>query len=370
MEKIYLTSVRQKNFTFHTLVADPRKIVTLMKRIEADEVQESQRPWSKKKVQEIVEYIMGQLSLDKQKYNVNGLIPNAPIINLIGKFEILHDENDMPYILFPETEEEAKEFAGCIEVIDGQHRVLAFAPDLRDPLFSDDTPYEMIFSVFCKLTEDEKKELFMVTNEKQTKIGDDLLRLMRKALCLLGQNEKYFDLVCKMNTEEISPLKNRIMIGADKVKKGYKEKQLSNILEQTSVYDRLETEGFTSNNSKCKLLSLYLRAWENVYQVSFQTPSDSTLTKISGIRYIMYLLPTFFEILKGSTTHPDEKSLKEIIQKLPLATGIPNVFTDPSASLAFRGGGATVKMGKEHSTLLMKYAYATMPKFNLAEGFK
>lgn len=81
-------------------------------------------------------------------------------------------------------------------MIDGQHRLLAFAPDLRDPLFSDDTPYEMIFSVFYKLTESEKKELFMVTNEKQTKIESNLLRLMRKALNLLGANEVIFDLVC------------------------------------------------------------------------------------------------------------------------------------------------------------------------------
>lgn len=370
MKKFTLTPVHQKNFVFYTMVADPRELVTIMKYTEAEEVQENQRPWSKKKVQEIVEYVMGCLTLDKQKYSVNGLIPNAPIINLIGKFEIMHDENDIPYILFPESEEELKAYADCIEVIDGQHRILAFAPDLRDPLFSDDTPYQMIFSVFCKLTEDEKKELFMVTNEKQTKIEGNLLRLMRKALCLLGHNEEYFDLVCKMNTEEISPLKGRVMIGASKVKKGYKEGQLSKILEQSTVYDRLETENFDIINSKCKLLSTYLKSWESIYKVSFQTPSDSTLTKISGIRYILYLLPAFFDILKGSKMLPSEKSFKEIIQKLPLATGIPDVFTDPATTLAFRGGSATVKLAKEHSTMLIKYVTATKPNFDLSEGFK
>ena len=370
MKKIYLTEVHQKNHIFYAMVADPREIVTVMKRAEADAVQENQRPWSRKKVQEIVEYVMGCLTLDRQKYKANGLIPNAPIVNLIGKFDIQHEENNMPYILFPETEEELRTYAASIEVIDGQHRLLAFASDLRDPLFSDSTPYEMIFSVFCKLTEDEKKELFMVTNDKQNKIENNLLRLMRKALSLLGNNEEYFDLVCKMNTEEISPLKDRIMVGANKVKNGYKEGQLSKILEQTSVYDRLDMESFDTINSKCKLLSTYLKSWESIYKVSFQSPSGSALTKISGIRYIMYLLPGCFDILKSSKTPPSEKSFKEIIQQLPLATGIPDVFTDPVSSLAFRGGGATVKLAKEHSSLLVRYATATRPDFDLSKGFK
>ena len=369
MKKYILTPVTQKNHTFYSMGADPREIVTAVKRAEAEEAQENQRPWSKKKVLEIVEYVMGRLTLDKQKFSVNGLIPNAPIINLIGKFEILYD-GDSPYILFPETEEEQAAYQDCLEVIDGQHRLLAFAPDLRDPLFSDDTPYEMIFSVFYKLTESEKKELFMVTNEKQTKIESNLLRLMRKALNLLGANEVIFDLVCRMNTEEISPLKGRIVVGSGKIRKGYKELQLSKILEDSSVFQRLEAENFDSLDSKCKLLSTYLYAWEHVYGVSFQAPTDATLTKISGIRYIMYLLPTILEILKNNNTAPTEKAFKELIQKLPLATGVSDVFTDPSTVLAFRGGGATVKLAKEHSTLLMKHATATKPNFDLSEGFK
>ena len=370
MKKIYLTPVHQKNHIFYTMVADPREIVTVMKRAEAEEVQESQRPWSKKQVMEIVAYVMGYLTLDKKKYKVIGLIPNEPIINLIGKFDILHDKNDNPYILFPETEAETKEYKGHIEVIDGQHRILAFAPDLRDPLFSDDTPYEMIFSVFCKLTEEEKKELFMVTNEKQKKIGDDLPRLMRKMLCLLGDSEKYFDLVNKMNTEEVSPLKGRIMVGASKIKKGYKEKQLSQILENSAVYDRLEEEGFDTINSKCKLLSLYLSAWENVYKVSFQSPANLTITKIGGIRYIMFLLPAFLDVLKTSKTKIEEKSFKELVRKLSLATGIADIFNDPVTSMTFRAGSAIEKMAIEHGKMLINYTSTTKPDFDLSEGFK
>ena len=60
MKKYILTPVTQKNHTFYSMVADPREIVTAVKRAEAEEAQENQRPWSKKKVLEIVEYVMGR----------------------------------------------------------------------------------------------------------------------------------------------------------------------------------------------------------------------------------------------------------------------------------------------------------------------
>lgn len=49
MKKYILTPVTQKNHTFYSMVADPREIVTAVKRAEAEEAQENQRPWSKKK---------------------------------------------------------------------------------------------------------------------------------------------------------------------------------------------------------------------------------------------------------------------------------------------------------------------------------
>lgn len=78
MKKYILTPVTQKNHTFYSMVADPREIVTAVKRAEAEEAQENQRPWSKKKVLEIVEYVMGRLTLDKQKFSVNGLFQTHP----------------------------------------------------------------------------------------------------------------------------------------------------------------------------------------------------------------------------------------------------------------------------------------------------
>ena len=93
-------------------------------------------------------------------HRVLGLLPNAPIISFAENLEIQHDSNTGTYyVMFPETAEEFAQYANSIEIIDGQHRVLAFAEDLRDPEFSDGTRYEMIFSVFSPLGVEEKKEL-------------------------------------------------------------------------------------------------------------------------------------------------------------------------------------------------------------------
>jgi len=53
-----------------------------------------------------------------------------------------------------------------------------------------------------------------------------------------------------------------------------------------------------------------------------------------------------------------------------LATGITDVFNDPTTSLAFRGGEATVKLAKEHSAMLVKYATATKTKRDFSEAYK
>lgn len=41
MKKYILTPVTQKNHTFYSMVADPREIVTAVKRAEAEEAQET-----------------------------------------------------------------------------------------------------------------------------------------------------------------------------------------------------------------------------------------------------------------------------------------------------------------------------------------
>lgn len=368
MKSIELHPVKQKNVSFYAMVADPREVVRLMKRVKEKEVQDAQRPWSKRKVQEIAAFVAGRLEMSPT-YQATGLLPNAPILNITDKLRVRVEESTgRCYLLFPETREEFAAYQNCIEAIDGQHRLLAFAEDLRDPMLSDSQPYQMIFSVFDKLSIDEKRELFMITNEKQTKVDSNLLRLLKKNLNLLGDNEVVFDLVGQMNVEDFSPLKGRIMIGAESIPKGYKEGQLSKILLRSNAFDKLNRLTDGDLLLMCKVLSNYLRSWEELYAVSFRLPGKETLTKISGLRYILYLLPDMLDILGQRGRPASVENCRKLIEDLPAATGVANVFEDEQLSLAFRGEGATVKMAKDHGKALYSYTQQLSGIFNPTAG--
>ena len=77
-----------------------------------------------------------------------------------------------------------------------------------------------------------------------------------------------------------------------------------------------------------------------------------------------------FCMLKNNKTKIEEKSFKNLIRKLPLATGITDVFNDPITSTAFRAGSAIEKMAVEHGKMLISYTSTTKPDFDLSEGFK
>jgi DGQHR domain-containing protein len=368
MKKIPLYPVHQKSHTFFAMIADPRDIAAVMKRAKAAESQENQRPWSKSKVKEIARFVMGWMRIGANTHSVMGLLPNAPIISFSDNLTIEHDPStDSYYVLFPETIVEFAQYEDSIEVIDGQHRVLAFADDLRDPDFSDSTRYEMIFSVFQPLGMSEKKEIFMITNEKQTKVESNLLRLFKKQLQLLDDDERLFDLVNRLHTEDYSPLKGRVIIGSDNITKGYKEGQLSKILDKSGIYDKLARTTGDDEQKMCKGLSIYLQAWESVYQVSFKNPGKETLTKISGLRYILYLFSDMLDILKDQNKLATKANLEELIRLLPAATGIVDVFTSNETALAFRGEGATVKMAKDHGKVLVNYTKSMNSATNPAD---
>lgn len=368
MKSIELHLVKQKNVSFYAMVADPREVVRLMKRAKEKEVQDAQRPWSKRKVMEISAFVAGRLEMSPT-YQASGLLPNAPILNITDKLQVRKDSSTgRHYLLFPETPAEFAAYKNCIEVIDGQHRLLAFADDLRDPTFPNSQPYQMIFSLFDKLSIDEKRELFMITNEKQTKVDSNLLRLLKKDLNLLGDDEVVFDLVGQMNLEDFSPLKGRIMIGAESILKGYKEGQLSKILLRSNAFDKLNRLTDGDLLLMCRVLTNYLRAWESVYKVSFRLPGKDTLTKISGLRYILYLLPDMLDILGQRGKPASEENCQRLIEDLSAATGVVNVFTDEQLSLAFRGEGATIKMAREHGKALYSYTQQQTGIFNPTAG--
>ncbi|TYS51149.1 DGQHR domain-containing protein [Bacillus infantis] len=379
MIKIPLQKVVQKGKTFYVMVADPRTIVGLLPKVEAGSSQETQRPWLKKKVIEISSYVAGKLKIDAN-YRALGLIPNNPILVINHPLEIkketvevkngdITEEKDMYYIMIPTELEDGSIYEGSIDALDGQHRLRSFDPEFRDPKFSDHTPYQMIFSVFDDLSKNERKEIFMITNEKQDKVSTNLIRLLKKALGLLNEEEeKVFDITEGINVEPFSVLKGRIMFGSDKVLKGYKDTQLSKILSRSGTIDSFETYGIDNTEKKVKVISNYLKAWEEIFDVSYQDPGKDTLTKISGVRYVLYLFPSIFEILMKNQKPATKDNFKEIILKLPQATGIDNVFENPNTSLAFRGEGATVKLSKDHGKDLLTHINSENTNFDPTDG--
>lgn len=365
MKRYNLSRVCQKGKDFYVLIADPRIIVKLLVNYKAGEEQDTQRPWEEKRVKEIARYVSGKFKDDENKKAV-GLIPNAPILNIKTKIELQEDEQGT-FILLPETETEIKKLEGVIEAIDGQHRIRAFMDEYIDVDFAPETTYEMIFSVFFRLSKNEKKEIFMIINEKQNKVPGNLLRMYKRELDLLKGDEVVYDLVCILDTEDYSPLKGRIMIGSKKISKGYQESQISKILNKSDAYKQLEAL-VKDHNKMAKIISNYLMAWEQVYGVSYQDPGKETLTKISGIRYVLFLLPAMLDILATRKSVASVAEFKKVIEMLPDAVEVDDVFTDITTLPAFKGEGATISMAKQHATALKAYAQKNENNFDISEG--
>lgn len=365
MKRYNLTKVQQKGKTFYVLVADPRVIVRLLVNYKSGEEQDTQRPWEEKRVREIARYVSGKFKDDDNKKAV-GLIPNAPILNVKNKI-LLQEDGQGAFVMLPATSEEIKLYEGTIEAIDGQHRIRAFMEEYIDVDFASDTQYEMIFSVFFQLSKNEKKEIFMITNEKQVKVPGNLLRMYKRELDLLKGDEVVYDLVCILNSEDYSPLKGRIMIGSKKIKKGYQESQISKILNKSDSYRQLEAL-VSEHDTMAKIISNYLAAWEQVYGVSYQDPGKDTLTKISGLRYAFFLFPAMLDILGQRHKGASIAEFKKIIEMLPDATEVEDVFTDNATSSAFKSEGATITLAKHHVTALKAYEQKNKNRFNIAEG--
>jgi len=378
LKKIYLTKVNQKNKEFYAMVEDPRLIIELLPEIKAGESQEAQRPWTLSKVKEISSYVAGKVKMSAG-YSALGIIPNNPILAIKSPLEVkkeiirveiegISQKETRYYLQIPENDQERERYKGCVEAMDGQHRLIAFSQEHRDPLFSNSMSYNMVFSVFENLSMNERKEIFMITNEKQDKVSTNLIRLLKKALGLLGNEEKTFNIISSLNKEPYSVLHNRIMFGSKKITKGYKENQLSKIVEKSNTLDMLEKYAKNDIETMTRMLSNYLKAWEDVYKVSFQNPEKDILTKISGLRYILHLFPEIIELIVKHQKNASQDNFQEIIMKLPMATKVSNSFEDEAISLAFRGEGATIKLAKDHSKLLASYILSESTQFDPTVG--
>ncbi len=355
MRPIALIPVRQFGRTFYAGKLDPRLLIRLTDDIQVGDIQDAQRPLEEKHLREISAYVGEE----------HGMLPGSVMLstkrNEAGRLlkvqseqvEVLLEDGsrrreERYFLEIPDREAEFEAYQGTLDVIDGQHRIFAFREDFRSPDVKDDIPYEITFSLFEVPTVRERQMLFMVTNEKQKAVSGNLLLWLRQKLGLLSERErKYYPTITELNTEHCSPLKGRIIMSAERIPKGYKAKELVKILAKTFPENMLVDASPATEEQKFDALCRYLRGWEAFYGLSFQEPGKDTMTKISGLRYILWLFPLFWKHAIEEQRPLNDEFVGEMIQALQESTGQETLFEN---SADFRGEGATDKAVKDHSS--------------------
>lgn len=344
MKRIYVQKITQHDLTYYIGKTDPRDIVRVAAKIEVGTTQDAQRPLNGKRVKSIASYVD----------NERGLLPNTLVLATNNQCLQVHpisieDETgskvDLFYLDFPVTDQEFDDCENCIDVMDGQHRLYAFENDFRT--LKDATPYEIGFTLFITPTLSEQRKIFMVCNEKQEKVSGNLLMWFKEKLNMLqGPELTFYPLVNALNSENVSPLKGRIIMGGETIKNGIKAQQLIRVLDKAQM-QRLSAAGkILDDDQRFKLICTYLKAWEGVCGFSFQNPNhktDGPAYKISGIRYMIYLLPTVWEKSIAQKEQFTDAFVEDTLKQFISSKAIPydEFFTCSENSVWFKSETAT-----------------------------
>ncbi len=359
MKKVYLLKVVQHNITSYTGSLDARELVKLSKNIEVSTVQEAQRPLSGNKVKEIAQHVNS---------GEDGLIPGSIIIATTTPVVTVHPDHstgipNLYYMDFPETDHEFEQFKDSIEVMDGQHRLFSFREEYL--CLDNAVRYDMPFNMYIMPTLRQRRMIFKIANEKQDKVNANLLMWFREMLGMFSAKErKYHPLVKMLNEENNSLLKSRIIMGAEKIKYGIKGSQLVKIFDKAKLDSLVFRGAPLSDDQRFTLICEYLKGWQRATGCDFSTQERrfGPLTKISGLRYIVLLIPAMYEKIIAEHKEIDETVFSEIIAKLYVTMGTtPKDFFDedslyntdnPESLYAFRGEGATVSLSESHAAIL------------------
>lgn len=359
MKKIYLQKCMQHHTVSYVGTAGARELVRLARNIEIGAEQDAQRPLTGKKVKQIAEHVSS---------GDDGLLPGSIVIATTSSILEVHKAADsgipgLYYVDFPETDSEYVPYAGSIEIMDGQHRLFSFKEGML--LLDDDVPYDVPFSLYIQPTLRERRIIFKVANEKQDKVSPNLLMWIRTQLGLLSGAEKEFQpLIHLLNTENCSPLRGRIITGAERIKYGIMAQQLIKIFSKAKLSSLCLKGRAMDNKTRLTLICTYLKAWKKATGCDFSTQQREfgPLTKISGIRYIFLLLPGFYDTVVQRRMKFDEDNVAKMISQLYRQFGTtPKDFFDPGSSfnadnpdslLAFRSEGATTALAEAHAAII------------------
>ena len=114
-----------------------------------------------------------------------------------------------------------------------------------------------------------------------------------------------------------------------------------------------------SDSQMVQIISEYLSGWEKRYQLEFSKPRQDTMTKISGLRYILLLMPTFVDIAFNGQHKFNSDFVVDTIMDLEATKNVNPMDGETVFSvsvLSFRGEGATIQQAEDDGKALKAYA--------------
>lgn len=288
MKDIYLLEVKQHGTTRYVGSAPARDLVKMATKAELQAPQDAQRPINSKRLAEIADFVAADGTLSTSIV----IGTNSDIITVepagIAGIPMLYKMS------MPETDDEFKAYEDSFDIMDGQHRLFSFLVEYCK--LADSETFDITFEMYIKPTMRQRRLIFKNTNEKQEKVASNLLMWFREKLNMLNEKEQaYHGVVSLLNSEAKSPLKGRIIMGAEKITGGFKAEQIINILYKSDIKNIGSTN--LNEDKMLQLLSEYISGWENAVnsKISDRNKDLGAFSKIAGLRFMILMLPTFYE---------------------------------------------------------------------------
>ena len=347
MKDVYLFEVKQHNMKRYVGTTDAKDLVRLATTVELQTTQDAQRPINPKRLSDIADFVSADGTLSTSivigtKDNRIAVQP-ANIAGIPNLFKMS----------FPETDAEFAAFKDSFDIMDGQHRLFSFLKDYTK--LTDDDVFEITFEMYITPTMRERRLIFKNTNEKQEKVASNLLMWFREKLNMLNEKEQtYHTVVSLLNAESCSPLKNRIIMGAEKITGGYKAEQIITILDKADIKN-IGNPPLT-NDKMLTLISKYIIGWENAIgsKIVDRDKDLGAFSKIAGLRFMILMLPAFFEQAINDRTAFNQAYITATINKLFASYGIlPRDLFDKSSDY-FKNLGSNPFSAETPITILSK----------------
>ena len=209
--------------------------------------------------------------------------------------------------------------------------------------------------MYIKPTMREKRLIFKNTNEKQEKVASNLLMWFREKLNMLNVKEQtYHPLVSLLNTESCSPLKGRIIMGAEKITGGFKAEQIITILDKSDIKNIPGKP--LSDDKMLTLLSEYLCGWEEAVGTKFvdRDRDLGAFSKMAGLRFMILMLPAFYEQACSDKSAIKKDYIRDKINALFAAQGLEPVDLFDKDSTYLKNLGSNPFAGETPITVLAK----------------